>query len=147
MLPQESHVSIRVATGPSGFLSSLCRGIGPHLELRPEPQGSPPVLTWISWFLWSFNRGVRPHLMWRHGTPLPSRGVKWLSGFLSSGHMGPWLFLEVPWGCHTSLHVLSRSLVVQSSPCRGIRLICSGWGNWGLFKLRHNSCGCARVSR
>ena len=85
VLPQESQVSVRVVRDLSGFLSSQCRGIGPHLELRLEPQGSSPVLTWISGFLWSFNRGVRLHLVWRHGTLLPSRGVKGLSGFLSIG--------------------------------------------------------------
>ena len=36
-----------------GFLSIRCLGRGPHLELRLEPQGSSPVLTWISGFLWS----------------------------------------------------------------------------------------------
>ena len=116
---------VRVARGLLGFLSSQCRGIGPHLKLRPEPQGSSPVLTWISGFLWSFNRKVRPHLVWRHGTPLPSRGFKKVSGFLLNGHRGLGLFLELPRGCHTSLHVLSRSSGFQSSPCRGIRLTCS----------------------
>ena len=46
--------------------------------------------------------------MWRHGTLPPSSGVKGLSGFLS---IWPWdlgLFLEVPWGCQTSLCVLTR---------------------------------------
>ena len=147
VLPQESQVSVRVARDLSGFLSSQCRGIGPHLELRLEPQGSSPVLTWISGFLWSFNRGVRLHLVWRHGSPLPSRGVKGVSVFLSSGHRGLGLFLKVPRGCHTSLRVLCQFLGFQSSPCKGIRLIWSGWGNQGLFKLRHNSLGCARVSR
>ena len=143
MLPQESQVSIRVARGLLGVLCSRCRGIGPHLELRPEPQGSSSVLTWISGFLWSFNRGVRLRLVWRHGIQLPSRGVKEVSGFLSSGHRVLGLFLEVPWGCHPSLHVLSLSSGFQSSPCRGIRLIWSGWGNRGLFELRHDSWGCA----
>ena len=147
VLPQESQVSIWVARGLSGFLSSRCRSIGPHLSLRLEPQGSSPVLTWISGFLWSFNRGVRPHFMWRHGTPLPSRGVKGLSGFLSSWHKNLGLFLEVPRCCHTSVHVLSRYSGLQSSQCRGISLICSGWGNLGLFELRHNSQECTRVSR
>ena len=140
-------VSIRVARGFSGFLSSRCRGIGPHLELRPEPQGASSVLTWISGFLWSFNRGVRPHLVQRLGTPLPSRGFKEVSGFLSSGHRVLGLFLEVPRGRHPSLCVLSRSSGFQSSPCRGIRHIWSRWGIQGLFELRHNSWGCARVSR
>ena len=107
VLPQESQVSIRVARGLSGFLSSRCRGIRPHLELRPEPQGSSPVLKWILVFLWTFNRGIRPGLVWKHGTPLPSQSFKVVSGFLSSGHRGLGLFLEVPRGCHTSLRVLS----------------------------------------
>ena len=106
VLPQESQVSIRVARGFSGFLCSQCRAIWPHLELRPEPQGSSPVLTWILGFLWSVNRGVRPRLVWIHGTPLPSRGFKVVSDFLSSGPKGLGLFLEVPRGCHTSLCVL-----------------------------------------
>ena len=129
VLPQESQVSIRVGRAFSGFLSNLCRGIGPHLELNSEPTGSFTVLTWISGFLWSFNRGVRPCLLWRHGTQLLSRGVKEVSGFLSSGHRVLGLFLEVPQGCHPSLHILSQSSRFQSSPCRKIRLISIGWGN------------------
>ena len=99
--PQESPVSMRVARGLSGFLSSWCRVLGPHLELRPEPQGPSPVLTWISVFLWSFHRGVRPHLMWRHASPLSSRAVTVVSGLLSSCHRDLWLSLEMPQGCHT----------------------------------------------
>ena len=133
--------------GALGIPLQLVQGIGPHLELRLEPKCSSPVLTWISGFLWSFNRGVRPHFMWRHGTPLPSRGVKGLSGFLSSWHKNLGLFLEVPRCCHTSVYVLSRYSGLQSSQCRGISLICSGWGNLGVFELRHNSRECTRVSR
>ena len=48
--PQESPVSMRVARGLSGYLSTHCHGRVPHLELRPEPQGSSPVLAWISDF-------------------------------------------------------------------------------------------------
>ena len=36
VLPQEGQVSRRVARGLSGFLSSQCRVLGPHLEVRPE---------------------------------------------------------------------------------------------------------------
>ena len=109
VLFQESQVSIRVGRGLSGFLSSRCRGIGPHLVLNSEPQGSFSVLTWNSGFVWSLNRGVRPHLMWRHGTQFLSRGVKEVSGFLSRGYRVLGLLLQVPWGCNPSLHVLSRS--------------------------------------
>ena len=138
------HLSCK---GALGIPLQLVQGTGPHLELRLEPKCSSSVLTWISGFLWSFNRGVRPHFMWRHGTPLPSRGVKGLSGFLSSSHKNLGLFLEVPRCCHTSVHVLSQYSGLQSSQCRGISLICSGWGNLGLFELRHNSRECTRVSR
>ena len=34
--PQESPVSMRVVMGFSGFLSSRCRVLGPHLSLRPQ---------------------------------------------------------------------------------------------------------------
>ena len=61
VLPQEIPVSMRVARG----LSSRCWVLGPHLELKPVPQGSSPVLTWISGFLLSLNRRVSPHLVWR----------------------------------------------------------------------------------
>ena len=131
MLPQESQVSIRIARGLSGFLCSQCRGLQPHLELRPDTQGSSTVLKWISCFLWSFNRGVRPRALWKHGTSLPSGGFQEVSGFLSSTHRGLGLFLDLPLG--KSFHFLSQSSVFQSNQCRQNRLISSGWGNQGLF--------------
>ena len=69
--PQESPVSTRVARDLSGFLSSRCRGRGPHLELMPEAQVSSPVLTGILGFLCSFNRGVKPRLVCRHASFFP----------------------------------------------------------------------------
>ena len=68
--PQNSSVSMRVARGFSGYLSSRCCGRGPHVEFRPEPQDSSPVLKWILGFLWSFHSGLRPHLLWRHASQL-----------------------------------------------------------------------------
>ena len=76
--------SFRVVRDLSGFLLSWCRGIGPYLELRQEPQCSSPVLTWISGFLWSCNMGVRPCLVLRHETLLSFQVVKVVSGVLSS---------------------------------------------------------------
>ena len=84
MWPQECPAFMRVAWGHSGFLSSRCWALGPHLELRPEPQVSSPVLTWTSDFLWCFHRGVRPRLVLRHVSPLSSRAGKAVSGFWSS---------------------------------------------------------------
>ena len=107
-----------VASGKSSLHAS-CKGslwiplqsvrvLGPHLELRPEPQDSSPVLTGISVFLWSFNKGLRPRLVWRHAILLSSRVLIVVSGFLTSSHMDLWLSLEVPQGCHNCHHVLSR---------------------------------------
>ena len=123
---QGHKCSSQVEAGTSGFLSSADMDLGDPME---------------------YQQGIRPRLMWRHGTPLLSSGVKVLSGFLSSWPWDLWLFLKVPWGCLTSLGVLSRYLQFLSRQCRGIRLIWSIWGIQGIFKLRHDSRGCARVSR
>ena len=37
--------------GPLGILLELVQGLGPHVEVRQETQGSSPVLTWNSGFL------------------------------------------------------------------------------------------------
>ena len=83
-LTQERSISIQVVGGLSGLLPSHCQGHGPHLELRPEPQSSSPVLTWNSGFLSSFHRAVRPRLMWRHASWICSRAGKAIFSFLSS---------------------------------------------------------------
>jgi len=84
MLPWEIQVSIPVTRRLSGFLSSRCRGIGPHLELRMEHQGSSPVLTWS----------------------LGSYGVSiGESGLVSCGDMELCFPLEVKKGCQASCRV------------------------------------------
>ena len=55
MLSLGSQESFQVVRGLSGFLSSWCRQLGPHLEMRRETQGSSPVLTRISGSLWRFH--------------------------------------------------------------------------------------------
>ena len=45
--PQESPVPLRVAPGPSGFLSRRCWGLRPCVESVPDPEYSSPLLTWI----------------------------------------------------------------------------------------------------
>ena len=70
--------------GTSQFLSSRCRGLGPHLEARLETTGTSPVMTGILGFLSSFKRGVRLHFMLRHGTTSSYRVVQGVSGLLSS---------------------------------------------------------------
>ena len=59
-------------------------GLGPHLELRPEPQDFFPVLTLILGFLCSFNRAVMPHLLCTHASLLSFQAVTVVSVFLSS---------------------------------------------------------------
>ena len=75
---------LSIASSTSGFLSSNCRGTGPHLEMRGETQSSSRVATGISGFLSSFNRKFRPCFVLRHGTLLSSLVVKVVSRLLSS---------------------------------------------------------------
>ena len=84
MVPMRSQESFRVVRGLSGFLWGRCNGRGPHLQLRREPQGSSPVLTWILGCVCSFKQGVRSRLVLRHRTLLSSRAVKEVSGLQSS---------------------------------------------------------------
>ena len=107
--PQGGPVSTRISRAPYGFLCNRCRGQGPHLELRPEPQGSSPGQTWISGFLWAstWEKGlvscgamqVRP----------PLKPVKQCLAFGRVDNRDRWLSLEAPQGCHTCHCVLSRS--------------------------------------
>ena len=48
MLPQETQVSMWVARGLSGFLSSRCRVLSPYLQVRKQTSGFLSMLTWIS---------------------------------------------------------------------------------------------------
>ena len=56
----QSHC--KVLGGHSGFLSGRCRGLRPCVELKPEPEDSSPVLTWILGYFWSLPREVSPRL-------------------------------------------------------------------------------------
>ena len=69
----------------SGFLSRLCRGLRPCVELVPEPEDSSPVLIWILVYFWSLPRAVSPRLVWGHARALSSRAVAAVSRFPSRG--------------------------------------------------------------
>ena len=71
--------------GLSGFLSRLCRGLRPCVELVPEPEDSSPVLTWILGYFWSLPRGVSPRLEWGHARALSSRAMRRKRGSSGSG--------------------------------------------------------------
>ena len=62
-----------VVRGHLGLHWVWCNGRGPHLELRWEPQGSSPVLTWVSGCVCRVKQEVRSGRGWRHGTLLSSR--------------------------------------------------------------------------
>ena len=85
VLPQGSPISIRVARGSWGLLSSRCRAKIPHLGFCPKTPCSSPVATGISGLHSRFTQGVRPRLELKQRTPLSSRvvpGISWrpLSG-------------------------------------------------------------------
>ena len=88
--------------GPLGIPLQSVPGPKSSSGVRPEPEVSSPVLTWILRFLWSLHRGVRSRLDWRHARPLSYQVVATVSGFLTSQHRDLWLSLEAfPQGCHT----------------------------------------------
>ena len=80
--------------GLSGFLSRQCWGLRPCVESVPEPEDSPPVLTWILGYFWRPPRGVSPRLEWGHARPLSSQAVAAVSRFPSRGSRDQGLSLE-----------------------------------------------------
>ena len=121
--PQERPVPLRVAPGPSGFLSRRCWGLRPCVESVPEPEYSSPLLTWILGYFWSLPRGVSPRLEWGYARALSSRAVAAVSHFPSRGSRYLRLSLEAlprvfstrlshetfPKGCPTCHRVVCRS--------------------------------------
>ena len=60
VLPQGNPISIQVARGSWGLLSSHCRANRSHLQLCPETPCSSPVASWILGLHSRFTQGVRP---------------------------------------------------------------------------------------
>ena len=83
-VPMGSQEYCGVGSGLSGFHWVWCNGRGPHRDLKWEPQGSSPVLTWVSGCVCHFKQGVRTRRVWRHRTLLFSRVVKRVSGLQPS---------------------------------------------------------------
>ena len=131
--------------GTSGFLSSHCRGIEPHLALRGESRGISCVVVGNFEFLYSFVGDIREPLMLPQGSQA-SFLVAWgTSGFLLSHYrgIGPHLELrretqtrvffplscdrylgeplELHLGSQACFQVLRGNLGLLSRPCRGNR--------------------------
>ena len=79
-VPMGSEEYCGIWRGPLVLHWVWCSGRGPHLVLRPEPQGSSPVLTWVSGCVCRFKQGFRSRRVWRHGMLLSSQVVKGVSG-------------------------------------------------------------------
>ena len=88
MFPQRSPISIRVAMGSWGLLSSHYKANTPYEDLCPETPCSSPVVTGISVLHPNFSQGVRPHLKWKQRTLHSSRVVTGLSWRPLSGLQG-----------------------------------------------------------
>ena len=97
----------------------LQKEIGPHLDLRREPQGSYPFLSSITGSLQSWNRRVRPHLVLRNGTPLASHIVHGMTGHLSSCIWNLWLFPDYASGVSVPLRVVTSFSGLHSKRCPG----------------------------
>ena len=80
VFPQGSPISIRVAMGSWGLLSSHYKANTPYEDFCPETPCSSPVATGISMLHPNFSQGVRPHFEWKQRTPLSSRVVTGIFG-------------------------------------------------------------------
>ena len=85
---------MRVAWGPSGFLTRRFRGVRPCVLSLPEPEHYSPALTRILVYFWSLPRAVSPRLESGHARALSSLAVAAVSRFPSRGSRGLWLSLE-----------------------------------------------------
>ena len=86
-LPQGSQVSFPIARGIAGLFLNHCRGIGPHLKLRRETQGSLSC----AWDL-----GVT--IEFQHGNQALPLVEAWICAFLPSCKMGVRSPVELRWG-------------------------------------------------
>ena len=80
VLPQGCPISIRVARGSWGLLSSHCTANKPHLGFCLENLCSSPMATGISVLHSRFTLGVRPRLEWKQRIPLScpiAMGISW----------------------------------------------------------------------
>ena len=87
MVPMHSHEYFCVVRGLCGLLWGRCNGRWPHLELRQEPQGSSPVLTWILGCM-----------QFQTGSQDSTCVEAWNSAFLSSCKSGFSPPVELSWG-------------------------------------------------
>ena len=107
--PQVDPISIRVMEGPSGFLCSSCQGRGPHLDLRPEPQGSSPGRPGSQGFLGrpQGSQGLVSYGAMQDRSPLDLEKQCEFSCLVH--HSDRWLSFEAPQGCLTCHRVLYQS--------------------------------------
>ena len=77
-----------------GFPFSRCRDLRSCVEYVPEPEHSPPVLTWILGYFWSLPRGVSRRLDWGNARALSSRAEAAVSRFPSRVSRDQGLSLE-----------------------------------------------------
>ena len=68
--PQERPVQMGVSRGPLGIPLQSMSGPKTLCGIRPEPEDSSPLLTWILGYFWSLPRGVSPRLEWGHACAL-----------------------------------------------------------------------------
>ena len=128
MVPMGSQESFGVVRALSGFLWGRCNGRGPHLQLRREPQGSSPVLTWISGCV-----------QFQTGSQVSTCVEAWNSAFLSSCQRGFRPPVELNWGPGAFLEIAtglsdlpSCCELILEFPFESVQseswLISNGWG-------------------
>ena len=125
-MPVRSQGYCGVRRGLLGLHWVWCKGRGPHLQLRQEPEGSSPFQTRIAGSLQTWERRVRPRPGLRHGIPLASRGVHGVIGHVSSCIWNLRIFPDDARGCQCPFVL---GLHPQGCIRRGFRA-------WGSFQER-----------
>ena len=152
----------------TGLVSSHCRGIGPHLELRGESYGFSWVVVGSLGFLSSFHEDLRESLVLPQGSQASFRVVRATSGFLLSRcrGIGPCLKSqqEIRSSCRVATGITGklwryikgvkppfklgeRTHDCSWGPSGESSLISHWWGNLVIFlELRWEAWGSSRVA-
>ena len=132
-MPLRCQAYCGVRRGLFGLHWFWCKGRGPHLQVRQEPQGSSPFQTPIAGSLQTWDRRVRPRPGLRHGTPLASGGVHGVRGHLSSCIWNLGFFPDDARSSHCPF-VLTSFKGWSSKRCPGIGFISRGDREIGVLR-------------
>lgn len=131
--------------GPPGFLCSRLQDVGHHLELRPEPQCSSPVPTWISGSS-GVSTGESGLILCGDKQVTLLLSWKTVLGFLSCWDTGIGAFNRGATGLSHLAIMFRVNPRVTVESVQGSQVYMEFIGTWGSLKWRHDPLSSSRVS-